>query len=136
MEIPYTVAARPDTGLNNGKIGIWLFLASEVMLFGRAVRVVHPPANRRRRMAHGSHYLNIPMATLNTDRAHCSSVTMVMAVGVVEARRLGKFRTVHGWRRSPSGAVFLVVKYFEVLGEVSTTATIPKRTPFSRSTSR
>ena len=34
MEIPYTVAARPDTGLNNGRIGIWLFLASEVMLFG------------------------------------------------------------------------------------------------------
>ena len=34
MEIPYTVAARPDTGLNNGKIAIWLFLASEVMLFG------------------------------------------------------------------------------------------------------
>ena len=27
-------AARPDTGLNNGKLGIWLFLASEVMLFG------------------------------------------------------------------------------------------------------
>jgi len=34
MEIPYTVAERPDTGLNNGKIGIWLFLAPEVMLFG------------------------------------------------------------------------------------------------------
>ena len=34
MEIPYTVAARPDTGLWNAKIGIWLFLASEVMLFG------------------------------------------------------------------------------------------------------
>ena len=34
MEIPYTVHARPDTGLTNGKIGIWLFLASEVMLFG------------------------------------------------------------------------------------------------------
>src|SRR6185503_14687739 len=34
MEIPYTVEAREDTGLNNGKIGIWLFLASEVMLFG------------------------------------------------------------------------------------------------------
>jgi hypothetical protein len=27
MDIPYTVAERPDTGLNNGKIGIWLFLA-------------------------------------------------------------------------------------------------------------
>ena len=34
MEIPYTVTARPDTGLYNAKIGIWLFLASEVMLFG------------------------------------------------------------------------------------------------------
>ena len=34
MEIPYTVAVRRDTGLTNGKIGIWLFLASEVMLFG------------------------------------------------------------------------------------------------------
>jgi hypothetical protein len=34
MEIPYTVELRRDTGLNNGKIGIWLFLASEVMLFG------------------------------------------------------------------------------------------------------
>ena len=34
MEIPYAVNERPDTGLNNGKLGIWLFLASEVMLFG------------------------------------------------------------------------------------------------------
>ena len=34
MEIPYTTEARPDTGLYNAKVGIWLFLASEVMLFG------------------------------------------------------------------------------------------------------
>ncbi len=34
MEIPYTVKPRKDTGLWNAKIGIWLFLASEVMLFG------------------------------------------------------------------------------------------------------
>src|SRR5262245_36528201 len=34
MDIPYTVSARPDTGLYNGKLGIWLFLASEAMLFG------------------------------------------------------------------------------------------------------
>jgi heme/copper-type cytochrome/quinol oxidase subunit 3 len=34
MEIPYTVSARRDTGLYNAKVGIWLFLASEVMLFG------------------------------------------------------------------------------------------------------
>ncbi|MDF1814978.1 MAG: cytochrome c oxidase subunit 3 [Verrucomicrobiales bacterium] len=34
MEIPYEVAPRRDTGLFNSKLGIWLFLASEVMLFG------------------------------------------------------------------------------------------------------
>ena len=34
MEIPYYDKERPDTGLYNGKAGIWLFLASEVMLFG------------------------------------------------------------------------------------------------------
>lgn len=34
MEIPYIVEPRKDTGLINSKIGIWLFLASEVMLFG------------------------------------------------------------------------------------------------------
>ncbi|MGJ8723984.1 MAG: cytochrome c oxidase subunit 3 [Roseibacillus sp.] len=34
MDIPYTVTARKDTGLYNAKVGLWLFLASEVMLFG------------------------------------------------------------------------------------------------------
>src|SRR6476469_4158105 len=34
MEIPYNVEARPDTGVFNAKLGVWLFLASEVMLFG------------------------------------------------------------------------------------------------------
>lgn len=34
MEIPFVVNARKDTGLFNSKVGIWLFLASEVTLFG------------------------------------------------------------------------------------------------------
>ena len=34
MDIPFNVKERPDTGLYNGKLGIWFFLASEVMLFG------------------------------------------------------------------------------------------------------
>ena len=35
MEVPYIVNEREDTGLINSKLGIWIFLASEVMLFGR-----------------------------------------------------------------------------------------------------
>lgn len=32
--IPFTYDARPDTGVSNVALGVWLFLASEVMLFG------------------------------------------------------------------------------------------------------
>jgi cytochrome c oxidase subunit 1 len=32
--IPYTIEPRPETGVTNVTLGIWLFLASEVMLFG------------------------------------------------------------------------------------------------------
>ena len=32
--IPYIDKPRPDTGLTNAKLAIWLFLASEIMLFG------------------------------------------------------------------------------------------------------
>lgn len=34
LVIPYTAEKRPDTGVSNGTLGIWLFLASETMLFG------------------------------------------------------------------------------------------------------
>ena len=79
MEIPYTVQARPDTGLFNAKVGIWLFLASEVMLFGALfssyilLRVGAEPAN----WPHG--LLNIPIGTFNTAVLITSSITVVMA---------------------------------------------------------
>ena len=34
IELPYQVEPHPITGVTSGKLGIWLFLASEVMLFG------------------------------------------------------------------------------------------------------
>src|SRR4030095_15308830 len=77
MDIPYTVQARPDTGLFNAKVGIWLFLASEVMLFGalfssyillRVGAVAWP---------HG--LLNVPIGMFNTFVLITSSITMVMA---------------------------------------------------------
>lgn len=34
MGIPFVHVARPDTRLNNVTLGMWLFIASEVMLFG------------------------------------------------------------------------------------------------------
>src|ERR687885_2764073 len=112
MEIPYTVELRPDTGLNNGKIGIWLFLASEVMLFGALfasyilIRTGAPSWPR------GDTILNVPLATLNTIVLITSSVTMVMAWASLMRGRFGAFRIYMGGTIL-LGLVFLVVKYFE-----------------------
>ena len=76
MEIPYTVEPRPDTGLTSGKIGIWLFLASEVMLFGALFATYILLRVGAVEWPHGAHYLNIPLATLNTVFLISSSVTM------------------------------------------------------------
>lgn len=41
MDIPFTVEARRDTGVYNGKLRNWLLLASVVMLFGVPQNTVH-----------------------------------------------------------------------------------------------
>ena len=114
MEIPYAVQARPDTGLNNGKLGIWLFLASEVMLFGALfatyimMRVGAPEGT----WPLGASILNVKLATLNTIVLITSSVTMVMAWAELMRKRYGRyqffmFATVF------LGLCFMVVKYIE-----------------------
>jgi heme/copper-type cytochrome/quinol oxidase subunit 3 len=35
--IPYTIERRPDTGVTNVTMGVWLFIASETMLFGALI---------------------------------------------------------------------------------------------------
>ena len=118
MEIPYTVAARPDTGLNNGKLGVWLFLASEVMLFGALfatyimLRVGAPDWQAMTHDAHGELILNVKMAFTNTLVLITSSVTMVMAWASLMRNRFGAFRMYMG-STVLLGGVFMVIKYFE-----------------------
>jgi heme/copper-type cytochrome/quinol oxidase subunit 3 len=79
FEIPYTVHARPDTGLYNGKLGIWLFLASEVMLFGALFSTLILLRTSAPSWPHGYNLLNVPLATVNTFVLIFSSVTVVLA---------------------------------------------------------
>jgi len=79
IEIPYTVHARPDTGVYNGKLGIWLFLASEVMLFGALFSTLILLRTSAPHWPRGWEELNIPLATLNTFILIASSVTVVLA---------------------------------------------------------
>src|SRR5678809_1704619 len=112
MEIPYTVEAREDTGLNNGKIGIWLFLASEVMLFGALFASYILLRVGASEWPRGYTILNVPLATFNTIVLITSSVTMVMAWASLMRNRFGTYRLYMG-ATVLLGGVFLVVKYFE-----------------------
>jgi cytochrome c oxidase subunit 3 len=111
-EIPYTVELRPDTGLNNGKIAIWLFLASEVMLFGSLFASYVMLRVGATEWPRGATYLNIPLATINTAVLISSSVTMVLAWASLVKGQFGRFRLFLGITIL-CGLVFLVIKYFE-----------------------
>jgi cytochrome c oxidase subunit III len=110
MNIPYTVEERPDSGLTNGKLGIWLFLASEVMLFGALfstyiiLRVGAPE------WPHGE--LNVPLGTINTIILIGSSMTMVMAWASLKMHNWGKHR-LYLITTVVLAIVFLINKYFE-----------------------
>jgi cytochrome c oxidase subunit 3 len=112
MEIPYTTDPRPDTGLYNAKLGIWLFLASEVMLFGALFSSYVLLRTGAETWPHGREFLNIPLATLNTVILIGSSVTMVMAWASLKLHDFKKFRLYMGLTLL-AAVGFLVVKGFE-----------------------
>ena len=136
MEIPYEVTARPDTGLWNAKVGIWLFLASEVMLFGGLfsayvfLRLDAQPGF----WPHG--LLNVPVGTMNTAILILSSVTVVLAWAALKMRRFTAYR----WYMLATilcGAIFLVVKLayewpqkFEHFGAYLKPAALEKYEPY------
>jgi len=93
MDIPYTVERREDTGLYNAKLGVWLFLASEVMLFGALfssyilLRVGAPDGTWPR------HWLDYKLGAVNTIVLIISSVTNVVAWANLKLGDFKKYRS-------------------------------------------
>src|SRR5437773_10294046 len=79
LQIPYNVHPRPDTWLYNAKLGIWLLLASEVMLFGALFSSLILLRTWAPTWPRGWTFLNVPLATVNTFVLIASSVTVVLA---------------------------------------------------------
>ncbi len=96
MEIPYTISARPDTGLYNGKLGIWLFLASEVMLFGAiftSYLFVRLGADDG---SWPNHVQNVWLGLTNTILLLASSITMIGAWVALKERKFNTYRLYLG----------------------------------------
>src|SRR5215218_3675061 len=95
MEIPYTIEPRRDTGLYNAKVGIWLFLASEVMLFGALFSSYILLRVSARDGLWPLGWLNVPIGTGNTLVLITSSITTVMAWASLKMNQFGKFKFYH-----------------------------------------
>jgi heme/copper-type cytochrome/quinol oxidase subunit 3 len=111
MEIPYVVTPRKDTGLFNSKIAIWLFLASEVMLFGGFFSAYvflrlgadYPWPERT---------LPVLPGLINTFVLIGSSVTVVFAWAALKMRQWRKFQMFMGITVF-CALIFMVLKAIE-----------------------
>ena len=105
--------AQPTaTGIPNGKLGMWVFLASEVMFFTGlhgayiVLRFSHPA------WPGPEGHLSVPLGTLNTLILIGSSVTIVLALAAAQRGALGAAR---GWLLATIllGSSFLGIKGIE-----------------------
>lgn len=111
MEIPFVVTPRKDTGLFNSKIAIWLFLASEVMLFGGFFSAYvflrlgadYPWPERT---------LPVLPGLINTFVLIGSSVTVVFAWASLKMRQWGRFKLFMSIT-VVCAAIFMVLKGIE-----------------------
>jgi heme/copper-type cytochrome/quinol oxidase subunit 3 len=109
------VAAEPGAGVYNEKLGMWVFLGSEVMFFTALIgayiilRVAHPEA-----WAGPGEVLNVPVTAVNTFLLICSSVTMVKAFAAAQHGHLKQMRL---WLLATVliGASFVGVQVFEYI---------------------
>jgi len=111
-EIPYTVKPHPMSGLYSGKLGVWLFLASEVMLFGALFSSYILLRVGSDDWPVGAELLNIPLATVNTFILILSSVTVVLGWASLKLGENAKAKT-YLWVTVILACGFLVVKGFE-----------------------
>ena len=110
--IRYISKPHPVTGVTNAKLGIWCFLASEVMLFGGLFSAYILLRTGALSWPRGSELLNVPLATLNTLILITSSVTMVMSWASLAMNDFKKYRRYMGITIL-LGLSFLAVKSFE-----------------------
>ena len=101
-----------STGIPSEKLGMWLFLASEVMFFTGLIGAVIVLRAGFARWPHPGEELSIPIAALNTFILLSSSMTMAMGVTAVHHVDRKRLRLFLGLTIL-LGSAFLGVKGYE-----------------------
>ena len=112
MEIPYITEPRKDTGLYNSKVGIWLFLASEVMLFGAFFSSYILLRVGAEKGAWPTELLDVPIGTFNTIVLILSSVTVVLAWSALKLNKFNQYKFFQAITIL-CALTFIIVKSFE-----------------------
>jgi len=118
MDIPHTTSVRNDTGLYNGKLGIWLFIASEAMLFGGLFSAYVFLRNGVPDWPRGADVLNVPLASVNTFILIASSVTAAAGWTALKRKSLSAFR-LNYVLTALLGIAFLAIKGYEYYEKIS-----------------
>jgi cytochrome c oxidase subunit III len=112
--IPYTVTRRADTGVTNVTLGVWLFLASEVMLFGALFSSYALLRVAAASWPSGREVLNVTIGLTNT------AVLLLMTAAIWRARRTsGAAARPMLWTSAAGAVVFLALKGMEYRGEIA-----------------
>ncbi|MDO8730771.1 MAG: cytochrome c oxidase subunit 3, partial [Candidatus Omnitrophota bacterium] len=82
----------PSSGIPNGKLGMWVFLASEVMFFVGLLGAYIVLRAGLGSWPHPGEELNIPTAAFNTFILLTSSMTMALSVAAVDRADKAKLR--------------------------------------------
>jgi heme/copper-type cytochrome/quinol oxidase subunit 3 len=80
----------PTLGVDNRKLGVWVFLASEVIFFSALIATFL--AFQVRSNIDASNVLNLPLTSVNTFILIVSSFTVVNALDAVQQGKHGLFR--------------------------------------------
>jgi cytochrome c oxidase subunit 3 len=103
----------PKQQFEAGKLGMWLFLATEVLLFGGLfVGYAVWRGNHPELFKFGSEYLDTKMGAINTAVLIASSLTMAWAVTAIQQNKQ-KLTLILLSLTFCGAATFMVIKYFE-----------------------
>ena len=113
MMIPYTIERRADTGVTNVTMGMWLFIASEVMLFGALFSAYALLRVSATAWPSGGDVLNLTLGATNT------AILMALTTCAWRARAASP-QAARGWLFASSvcGFLFLVLKALEYKAEL------------------
>jgi len=120
----HDVAEYNATGIPSGKLGMWVFLASEIMLFGAFISsyVVLRMGSANFGVP-SEEVLTRPLATLNTFVLITSSITMVLALAAIQRDNIKQF-AAYMLATMSLGITFLVIKGFEYAHKIHEGLTI------------